>query len=116
MIILLSYKLNQQTKYWMVKIIVKILLIVGSIVLPSLMVYVQYRWRVIDTLFNLLMIISITIFGNIAALSIHNIIMDDTVFMTKIHGIFLNPLFLATGAYIGVYTIYRLMLLQKKAS
>src|SRR5699024_3721022 len=94
--------------------IVKIVLIVGSIILPLLMVYIQYRWRRICTFFNILMVLSVIIFGDIAALSIHQIIKDSTVFMTAIHAVFLDPLFLVAGAYIGVYTIYRLMLLSRK--
>jgi len=71
-------------------------------------------WREIDTLFNISMVLSIIIFGNIAALSIHQIIKDNAVFMPAIHAVFLNPLFLAAGAYIGVYTVYRLILLSRK--
>lgn len=60
------------------------------------------------------MVLSVILFGDIAALSILQIIQDNTVFMTAIHAIFLDPLFLATGAYIWIYTIYCLMLLTIK--
>jgi len=110
---LFSYIIIQYS-VWKVLIILKILLIAGSIVLPLLMIYVQCHWRGMSTLLNILMILSTIIFGNIAALSIYQIIRDNTVFMTAIHGVFLNPLFLVTGIYIGLYTIYRLLLLSKK--
>lgn len=95
-------------------IIIKVILIVGSVVLPLLMVYIQYRWSICRTLLNILMLLSLLIFGDIAASSIYQIIKDNEVFMTAIHAVFLNPIFLITGAYIGIYTIYRLILLCKK--
>jgi len=88
-----------------------IVLIVASIVFPLVMVYIQYRWRRLGTLFNILMVLSVIIFGDIVALSIYHIIKNNTVFMTTIHAVFLDPLFLVTSAYMGEYTIYRLLLL-----
>jgi|SRR5690625_73703 len=113
MLVLFSDRIIQHS-VWMVIIIVKVLLIAGSIVLPLLMIYVQCHWKRMSTLLNILMILSAITFGNITALSIYQIIRDNTVFMTAIHGVFLNPLFLVTGIYIGLYTIYRLLLLSKK--
>ncbi|WP_256218323.1 transposase [Bacillus sp. MUM 116] len=60
-------------------------------------------------IFNLGVIVSAIIFGNIASLSIYEIIKDNTVFMTNIHSIFLNPFFLLTGGYLGIYILYRLI-------
>ena len=60
------------------------------------------------------MLLSVIVFGNIAALSVLQIIQDNTVFMTAIHSVFLNPFFLASGIYIGLYTFYRLILLSEK--
>jgi len=36
---------------------------------------------------------------------IYKIIRDSTVFMTNIHAIFLNPFFLVTASYLGLYVI-----------
>ena len=93
----------------------KILLVLGSIVAPIVM-YALYKKKIFRFSFNVLAILSALIFGNIASLSIHQIIVDDAVFMTTIHGIFLNPLFLISGAYLGVYLLYRLivLILQEK--
>ncbi|OIK15961.1 transposase [Bacillus sp. MUM 116] len=66
----------------------------------------RVRFRYI---FNLGVIVSAIIFGNIASLSIYEIIKDNTVFMTNIHSIFLNPFFLLTGGYLGIYILYRLI-------
>jgi|SRR5690625_4582616 len=90
---------------------VRIMLIVGSIVLPILMFYLQKHWVRLRGIYNLIAIIAVLAFGNIASLSIYKIIKDGTVFMTAIHGIFLNPFFLIAGSYIGLYVLYRLLLL-----
>jgi hypothetical protein len=92
----------------------KVLLLAASVVFPLIMIYIQYRWEWIGTLFNILMVISVIVFADIAALSVYQIIIDNTVFMTAIHAVFLDPVFLAAGAYAGTYTIYRLMLLTRK--
>lgn len=91
-----------------------ILLILGIIFLPLLMVYLHDKWNRSCTVLILFMILSLIIFGSIAAISIHEIIKNDRVFMTAIHAVFLNPLFLITGAYIMIFPIYRLILLCKE--
>lgn len=90
----------------------KIILVILSIVLPLAMFYLQKSRTKLRNVYNFLAIIALLIFGNIASLSIYKIIKDGTVFMTAIHGIFLNPIFLITGAYLGIYVLYRLLLLS----
>lgn len=82
-----------------------------SIVLPIIMYYVKNKVHLTQRLFNVLAIISLIIFGNIAALSVRQILIDNTVFMTAIHGVFLNPFFLITGAYLGIFALYRLLMM-----
>lgn len=89
--------------------ILKILLIAGSIIFPLIMFYSQKYWLKLRFIYHVTAIIAALIFGNIASISIYQIIRDNTVFMTAIHGIFLNPYFLTTGAYLGVYILYRLL-------
>lgn len=89
----------------------KFLLISSSIGVPFLMVLLQKMWLKLRLFFNAAAILSVLVFGNISSLAIYGIIRDKTVFMTNIHGIFLNPLFLFTGSYLGVYFIYRMVLL-----
>lgn len=48
-------------------------------------------------------------FGIISSLAVYTIIRDDTVFMTNIHSVFTNKLFLFCGAYLGAYGIYILL-------
>ena len=90
----------------------KFMLIAGSIVLPFIMCFSQKKWIHFRLIFNAAAIIAVLVFGNIASLSIYQIIKDNTVFMTAIHAIFLNPFFLITGAYIGIYLLYKLILIS----
>jgi heme/copper-type cytochrome/quinol oxidase subunit 3 len=91
-------------------IIMKLILVAGSIIVPIIMVALQKKWLKLRTFFTIAAIITALIFGNIASIAIFNIIKDGTVFMTKIHGIFLNPYFLISGAYLGMYFLYSMLL------
>lgn len=86
------------------------MMVAGSIIVPIVMFYVQKYW-VWRLIFNCLSILAVLVFGNIASLSIYKVIIENAVFMTNIHGVFLNPFFLISGAYLGVYVLYRLSLL-----
>lgn len=89
----------------------KVLLIISSIVLPLVMFFLQLKIKTFRFIFNILALIAIVIFGDIASTSIYQIIKENAVFMTTIHAIFLNPFFLITGGYLGIYFLYRLILL-----
>ncbi len=91
----------------------KLFLLLTSAVLPLLMVILQKKWKNTQNFFHLAALISSLIFGNISAFAIYDIIKDESVFMTNIHGIFLNPLFLLTGGYLGIYLLYILILQLK---
>ncbi|KMY51476.1 hypothetical protein [Peribacillus loiseleuriae] len=86
-------------------------LVLASIVFPISMFILQKFWMKFRLIFNIGAIISTLIFGNIASLSILEIIKNKSVFMTNIHAVFLNPFFLFTGAYIGIYILYQLLVL-----
>ncbi|MGY4795459.1 transposase [Lysinibacillus fusiformis] len=88
-----------------------ILMLIATIGIPSLMVYLQQKWAIFSLLFNILGVIAAILFSTIAATAITNIILEDAVFMTTIHAVFLNPVFLITGAYLGLYLIYRLIIM-----
>lgn len=89
----------------------QILIVLGSVFTPIVMLVIQRKWMKWRVLFNGASILSAVVFGDIAAIAIYEILKDNTVFMTNIHAIFLNPLFLITGSYLGVYLLYRLMLM-----
>jgi len=88
----------------------EVFLILGRIIAPALMIILQRKWFKFRSIFHVAAILSALIFGNIASISIHQIIENQTVFMTNIHALFLNPLFLLAGAYLGVYLLYTLAL------
>lgn len=89
----------------------KFLLVLSGIAVTIVMYYLQNKSNKFRTTFNILSVVSAITFGIIASTSIYQIIKDNAVFMTTIHAIFLNPFFLITGAYLGIFTIYRLMIL-----
>ncbi|MCH7321188.1 transposase [Solibacillus sp. MA9] len=89
----------------------KFLLVMASLVAPVLMLFLKQSSNKFNMFFNIAAVLSTIIFGNIAATSIYQVIVDDTVFMTTIHALFLKPIFLVTGAYLGTFIIYRLILL-----
>ena len=91
----------------------RVILIAGSIIFPLIMFYAQKHWLLLKVIFNYVAILAALVFGNIASLSIYQVIKDKTVFMTAIHAVFLNPFFLITGSYIGIYIIYRILLLSE---
>lgn len=92
----------------------KALLVLGSVIFPLIMFFLQRKWIRFRLVFNLSAIIATLVFANISSLSIYQIIIDNTVLMTNIHKIFLNPYFLITGSYIGVYVLYRLLILTMR--
>lgn len=88
-----------------------VIILVVSIVFPILMLFLKNKSKILQMVFNAIAAISAVIFGDIAAIAIWQILIDDTVFMTKIHSVFLNPFFLITGAYLALFSIYRLLIL-----
>ncbi|WP_163537558.1 transposase [Gracilibacillus sp. YIM 98692] len=83
-----------------------LLIIMGSIFVLLFMFALKKKWPKSHLIYHGIALISALIFGNISALTIYRVIRDNAVFMTKVHGIFLNPFFLITGAYLGVYFLY----------
>lgn len=51
------------------------------------------------------------LFFVIAADAVVETLVNDTVFMTEVHRVFENPAFLASGAYLGPYTLGRIAML-----
>ena len=92
----------------------KILLILGVISGPYIMYLLVMSWNKFRLIFNILAILSSMIFGIIASLTVYQVIVDNKVFMTSIHAIFLNPLFLIVSAYMGLYVLFCLLKLTMK--
>ncbi|MCU5377394.1 hypothetical protein OCA08_09615 [Bacillus cereus] len=53
--------------------------------------------------------LALYVLGTIISINIYDVLIQDLVFMTSIHGILLNPFFLISGAYIGIYTLYLIL-------
>ena len=90
----------------------KFLLVASTVIVPAIMLFLSSKSDKLQLIFNIIAVLSIIIFGSITSTSIYQIILDDEVFMTTIHAIFLNPAFLITGGYLGAFVIYRLMMLS----
>jgi hypothetical protein len=85
------------------------LIILFAIVIPLLMLALARAFPLCRRLFDGIAVLSAYVFGIIAALAVYEILRDDAVFMTRIHGVFNNAWFLASGAYLGNYGLYKLI-------
>ncbi|MFV8829018.1 transposase [Alkalihalobacterium sp. APHAB7] len=88
----------------------KVLILVVSMVVPIAMVIFQNKWAKVRILYHSFALLAALTFGNIASFAIYTVLRDNTVFMTNIHALFLNPLFLTSGAYLGLYFVYVIVL------
>lgn len=86
-----------------------ILILLGSVIVPVGMLFGETRARVLKGWYDAVALLSSWTFGMIAAKAVYDIISTGTVFMTTVHQVFLNPFFLITGAYSGIYVIYLLL-------
>jgi hypothetical protein len=86
---------------------VQLVLIVGAILGPILMFVLRHRS--IAAIFDLLAALSVLLANIAAGLAVLEIKQENTEFTTHVHEIFMDPLFLATTGYIGVYSVYRLL-------
>lgn len=89
----------------------KFLFVAGTIVVPLIMYYLQQRQEKVKTLYHLIAFIALITFSNIIVIKVYEIITEGDVFTMEIHGLFLNPLFIISGAYLGIYVTFLLLLL-----
>jgi len=89
----------------------KTILVISTALVPVLMYYVTTISKHIQNAFNVIAVIALVLFGMITSTAVYQVIIDQAVFSTAIHSIFLNPYFLITGAFLGAYFIYRLLVL-----
>lgn len=86
---------------------VQLLLIVGAILVPILMFMVRHR--PVAAVFDLLAALSVLLANIAAGLAVLEIKQENTEFTTHVHEIFMDPLFLVTTGYVGLYSVYRLL-------
>lgn len=80
------------------------------IMIPLLMVFANKYWTPTHIVLISFATISLIVFESITATTVYEIISENLVFMTTVHVVFLNPLFLITGGYLGVFLLYLLFL------
>jgi hypothetical protein len=85
------------------------LILLSAIAGPLLMLGLVRAFAVCRRLFDGFAVLSAYVFSIIAAIAVYEILRDDMVFMTRIHGVFNNIWFLASGAYLGNYGLYKLI-------
>ncbi|HEU4964134.1 MAG TPA: hypothetical protein VFV52_09835 [Bacilli bacterium] len=84
-----------------------ILIVAGTILFPVLMFLL--RERRFAPLFDALAALAVLLANVAAALGVWEIKSTHTELTLHIHEIFLDPLFLGTTGYIGLYSVYRLL-------
>ncbi|MBD7939073.1 MULTISPECIES: transposase [Cytobacillus] len=80
------------------------------IIIPLLMVFANKYWVHTHIVLVSIATICLIVFESITATTVYEIIRENVVFMTTVHVVFLNPLFLITGGYLGVFFLYLLFL------
>lgn len=73
--------------------------------------WVSFVSGMASRLFDVVAVVAAFMFFVIAADAIRETIVHDTVFMTEVHEVLVNPFFLGAGAYLGPYAIGRLVML-----
>ena len=92
-----------------VKAKMSIIIVIFVILIPLVMLFSAWLLQSFKHIFAGAAVLCAYVFGVISSLDVYQILRDDTVFMTNIHVIFTNKLFLFTGAYLGAYGIYILL-------
>ncbi|WP_409342474.1 transposase [Paenibacillus sp. MBLB4367] len=85
-----------------------LLMTAAVILLPLLLIALQWMFGRWSFLIDAAALLCALCAGIIAALAVYEIRRDGTVFMTDIHKLFTNDLFLLTSGYLGIYGIAKL--------
>ncbi|MGE7884062.1 hypothetical protein [Bacillus sp. NPDC094077] len=85
-------------------------LLVGALpIVLSFIFYFVAKHPKIYIVLHISAYLALYVLGTIISINIYDVLIQDLVFMTSIHGILLNPFFLISGAYIGIFTLYLLL-------
>ena len=84
--------------------------IAAGLAISSMLLTLGSLWRPVRLVVDALGLAAAFVFFVIVAVAVMKTIGDDTVFMTQVHEILLEPLFLICGAWLGPYTMMRLWL------
>ncbi|MED0964395.1 hypothetical protein [Bacillus paramycoides] len=81
-------------------------LLIGTLpIVLSFIFYLLAIHRKIRIALHIFAYVALYVLGTIISINIYDVLIQHLVFMTSIHGILLNPLFLISGAYVGIYTL-----------
>lgn len=84
-----------------------------SIIIPFIMAVIDAKVNKAHYVFDFIAIIGFLYVSNLISFSLYNVIEDGEIFMTTIHAVFIDPNFLACGAYMIIYTTYKLIMTLK---
>ncbi|PFJ13399.1 hypothetical protein COD67_22130 [Bacillus cereus] len=85
-------------------------LLIGTLpIVLSLIFYLLAKHPKISVMLHISAYLALYVLGTIISIHIYDVLIQDLVFMTSIHGILLNQFFLIVGAYIGVYTLHLIL-------
>ncbi|SFM02556.1 hypothetical protein SAMN03159341_11475 [Paenibacillus sp. 1_12] len=87
-------------------------LIGAAVIVIPIFMFSTVKWNRgygVGLSFDMLAIVSGWVIGIMAAVNIYEINRDQEVMMTTIHKLFADERFLASGAYLGSYIMYRLI-------
>ncbi|SEG36999.1 hypothetical protein [Paenibacillus sp. UNC499MF] len=85
-------------------------LVWGAVIaVPWLLVWLQNKAAGAKRIMDVAAYAALVLFSAIAGVTVTEILVNDTVFMTSVHKVFLNPLFLASGGWLGLYALQRLI-------
>ncbi|MBM7838999.1 hypothetical protein JOC54_002269 [Alkalihalobacillus xiaoxiensis] len=79
------------------------------VVIPICMLLIARKSLIIEKLFSFIATLSFLMTASIISFAIYEVVVEGTVFMTSIHAIFLNPFLLLSGAFLLLFTMYKLL-------
>ena len=81
-----------------------------SIIIPIMAVYLHNKVRTIHFYFDAFAFLSVLVISNLIAATVFHLLREDALYMTSIHGLFVNGYFLSCGVYLTFYALYRILL------
>lgn len=77
----------------------------------GLLVWISRLSGMASRIFDGIAVVAAFLFFVTAADAVAETLLHDTVFMTEVHRVLANPVFLASGAYLGPYALARIAML-----
>jgi hypothetical protein len=84
------------------------MIVLGIVLIPIIMSGTHWIWHRLRLVYDVFAILSAIVSFSAASTTIYSVIKNNTIFMTTIHALFINPFFLIPSAYLGLYVIYLL--------